>query len=114
MINFNTGSSQEQDKAVNKVEDTLQNIDSAKKEQILGSFSEFKQYLGDKIELAQNIGLGEEQIAKGAKKVANYLATNEEPRNTEEKLLQELWKAGKQEEQHKLANMLVKMAQSGK
>ena len=34
----------------------------------------------------------------GAEKVAGYLVANEEPRNSEEKLLQELWKVGTQAE----------------
>jgi 5'-deoxynucleotidase YfbR-like HD superfamily hydrolase len=114
MANFSAGSTQEEQKTANKVEDTIQNMVPGKKEQILSSFSEFKRYLGAKIEMAQNLGLDEEQIAKVAQKVANYLASNEEPRNTEEKLLQELWKVGTQEEQHKLAHLLIKLAQSAK
>ncbi|MDF2964247.1 MAG: yflH [Paenibacillus sp.] len=116
MANFSYGGTgtQEQEKAVNKVEDTLQHMDSGKKEQILSSFNEFKRYLGGKIELAESMGLSEEHLAKLAQKVANYLAAHEEPRNTEEKLLQELWKVGTQQEQHKLAHMLVRLAQSSK
>ncbi len=40
---------------------------------------------------------------------SNYLAKHEEPRNSEEKLLQELWKVGDKDERHKLAHMLVKL-----
>lgn len=62
--------------------------------------------------MAQNIGLNEELIAKAAEKIAGYLAAKEEPRNSEEKLLQELWKAGDKEQQHALAHMLVRVAQT--
>jgi hypothetical protein len=97
---------------VDKVNNAISNMDQGKKEQILKDFEEFKSYLGKRIELGANIGLGEEQMAIIAEKVADYLAKHEEPRNSEEKLLQELWKAGTQEEQHKLAHMLVRSAQS--
>lgn len=80
--------------ALNKVDDVLNRIDDSKKDDILNNFDSFKSYLSDKIEMAQNIGLNEELIAKAAEKIAGYLAAKEEPRNSEEKLLQELWKAG--------------------
>ncbi|MCM3216039.1 DUF3243 domain-containing protein [Niallia taxi] len=98
-----------ENKLESKVNDKLQNMDSEKKEEILSSFDGFKQYLADKVEKADKLGLDQEQIAKAAQKVGDFLAAKEEPRNREEKLLQELWKAGNEEEQHKLAHMLVKL-----
>ncbi|MEK3733110.1 DUF3243 domain-containing protein [Paenibacillus sp. FSL M8-0334] len=96
---------------VNKVDDAIDRIDEGEKERILANFDSFQSYLSKRIQLAQNIGLGEEQLAQAAEKVAGYLAENEEPRNAEEKLLQELWKVGSKEERHKLAHMLVKLAE---
>lgn len=84
-------------------------MSSEQKDEILSSFEGFKDYLSDKVEKADKLGLNEEQIAKAAQKVGDYLAAKEEPRNREEKLLQELWKAGNEEEQHKLAHLLVKL-----
>jgi len=98
-----------ENKLESKVNDKLQNMDSEKKDEILSSFDGFKQYLSDKVEKADKLGLDQEQIAKAAQKVGDFLAAKEEPRNREEKLLQELWKAGNEEEQHKLAHMLVKL-----
>jgi hypothetical protein len=97
---------------VDKVNNAISNMEQGKKEQILKDFEEFKSYLGKRIELGANIGLGEEQMAMIAEKAADYLTKHEEPRNSEEKLLQQLWKTGTQEEQHKLAHMLVRLAQS--
>ncbi|NHN34596.1 DUF3243 domain-containing protein [Paenibacillus agricola] len=96
---------------VDKVNTALDKINPDKKEEILKNFESFKSYLGKRIELAEKLGLSEEQIAVTAEKIANYLTANEEPRNSEEKLLSELWKVGTQEEQHKLAHMLVRLAQ---
>lgn len=92
-----------------KVEKELNNVNSEKKEEILSNFSTFKSYLGKKVAKGEKLGLSEEQLAKTAEMVANYLAKNEEPRNREENLLQELWKSGNKEQQHALAHMLVNM-----
>lgn len=92
-----------------KVEQKLNNLGEDQKKEILPSFDRFKSYLGDKVAMGKRMGLNEEQLAKAAEIVANYLAQREEPRNSEEKLLQELWKVGTQEEQHKLSHMLVKL-----
>jgi hypothetical protein len=96
---------------VDKVDGALDKINPSKKDEILQNFDSFKSYLGKRIELAEKIGMSEEQIAVTAEKIANYLTANEEPRNSEEKLLSELWKVGTQEERHKLAHMLVRLAQ---
>ncbi|KWX76245.1 DUF3243 domain-containing protein [Paenibacillus jilunlii] len=95
-----------------KVSDALDRIDPEQKELILKNFEDFRAYLGKRIQLAQKIGLGEEQLAAAAEKIADYLAAHEEPRNSEEKLLLELWKAGSKEERHQLAHMLVKLARN--
>ena len=92
-----------------KVQEELNNVSPEKKEEILANFSTFKSYLGDKVAIGEKLGLGEEQLAKTAEKVAGYLANNEEPRNSEENLLQELWKSGDKDQQHALAHMLVNM-----
>ncbi|KWX81629.1 hypothetical protein AMQ83_33765 [Paenibacillus riograndensis] len=95
-----------------KVSDALDRIDPEQKELILKNFEDFRSYLGKRIQLAQQSGLGEEQLAAAAEKIADYLAAYEEPRNSEEKLLLELWKVGSKEERHRLAHMLVKLARN--
>ncbi|AJY73579.1 DUF3243 domain-containing protein [Paenibacillus beijingensis] len=97
--------------ASDKVHETISGMEQGKKDRILQSFDDFKSFLGNRIDLAKRIGLGEEQLAVAAEQIASYLAKNETPRNNEEKLLQELWKVGKEEERHKLAHMLVRLCQ---
>jgi hypothetical protein len=77
----------------------------------LTSFDDFREYLSGKVRLGEKLGMDEEQLANSAQKVADYLADKEPPRNSEERLLQELWKVGTEEEQHKLAHMLVRLVQ---
>jgi hypothetical protein len=98
--------------SIHQMENAVNRMDSSQKDEILNNFKSFKAYLGKRIELAENLGLNEEQLAVSAEKIGNYLSVHEEPRNSEEKLLQELWQVGKQEERHMLAHMLVRLAQS--
>lgn len=97
------------DNIQNKVQNEMEKVSPEKKEQILQDFETFKSYLGDKVKLGEKMGLGEEQLAKTAEVVAGYLAKKEEPRNSEENLLQQLWESGDKEQQHALAHMLVNM-----
>jgi hypothetical protein len=96
-----------------KVDRAIASIDPARRDKILSDFESFQTYLAKRIEMAQSIGLSEEQMAVIAQKVANYLASHEEPRNSEENLLQELWKVGTEEQRHMLAHMLVRLVKSG-
>ncbi|MEK3936240.1 DUF3243 domain-containing protein [Sporosarcina sp. FSL W7-1349] len=93
-----------------EVKKELNQLDTEKKDEILENFNRFKQFLSDKVSKGESLGLSEEQLAKTAEIAANYLSQNEEPRNREQYLLQELWRVGNKEEQHMLAHMLVKMA----
>ncbi|RCX19180.1 uncharacterized protein DUF3243 [Fontibacillus phaseoli] len=97
--------------ALGRVDDALNRMGDERKDEILGSFDTFKKYLSERIELAQKIGLSEETMAQAAEKIGDYLTAKEEPRNREEKLLQELWRAGDQKHRHALAHMLVRLAQ---
>ncbi|MFD0673875.1 DUF3243 domain-containing protein [Cohnella sp. GCM10027633] len=95
-----------------RVERAIASIDADERERILRNFEAFKGYLNERIKMARSIGLTEEQIAVIAQEVAEYLADHEEARNSEEKLLKELWRSGTEDERHMLAHMLVRMAQS--
>ncbi|MRX71164.1 DUF3243 family protein [Bacillus lacus] len=94
-----------------KVENVMDRMGNEKQEEILQNFDNFKSYLNEKVELGKKLGMGEEQLAKTAEKVAGYLSSNVEPKNREEKLLQELWRTGDKDQQHALAHMLVRMVE---
>lgn len=99
----------EESQVAGKVEQKLGQMDEESKEQILSNFEQFKSYLGDKVSKGESLGLNDNQLAKVAEKVADYLAKHEEPRNREEYLLQELWKTGDESERKSLAGLLVKL-----
>ncbi|WP_438431637.1 DUF3243 domain-containing protein [Gorillibacterium sp. sgz500922] len=96
---------------VQKIDNVVDRIGEDRKDEILSDFEGFKSYLAKRIKLGEGIGLGEEQLALAAEKVADYLAAKEAPRNSEERLLHQLWKVGEKDERHALAHMLVRLAQ---
>ncbi len=102
------------DIAPDHVGDAIARIEPSERERILRNFEQFKGYLNGRIRMAESFGMNEEQMAIIAREVADYLANHEEPRNSEELLLQELWKAGTEEERHALAHMLVRLAQESR
>ncbi len=95
----------------NSVEQELSQLGHDQKEQILENFSHFKQFLSNKVEFGEKMGLSEESLAKATEYVANYLANHEEPQNREEQVLMELWRSGDKDQQHALAHMLLNMVQ---
>ncbi|WP_211745801.1 DUF3243 domain-containing protein [Paenibacillus sp. Marseille-Q4541] len=98
--------------SLDQVESVMQRMDPEQKEDILESFDAFKQYLSKRVSLGESLGLDEEQMSKVAQKIADILALKEEPRNREEKLLQELWNVADNEEKLILARVLVRFVKA--
>lgn len=94
------------------VKKELSKLNDEKTDDILKNFNQFKEFLAEKVELGESMGLSEERLAKTTELVANYLAKHETPRNREENILMELWNAGSKEEQHTLSHMLLKMVKA--
>ena len=98
------------DRKIDKqVEVALESFSTDEKNDILKSFTTFKDYLSDKVKIGEKMGLSDETLVKATEKVAGYLAANEEPRNREEHLLQQLWKTADKDQQHALSHMLLKL-----
>lgn len=92
----------------NKVDNALNEMGDEKQDDILQHFGQFRDYLGDQVQKGEKLGLGEDGLAKGAKRVGDYLENNKEPKNREEKLLQELWKVAEEDEKKTLGRLLVR------
>ncbi|TDM11878.1 DUF3243 domain-containing protein [Macrococcus lamae] len=92
-------------------EEQVNNMSQEDKDQILESFNNFKGYLNKQVGRAEKLGMGDDAIVKAAEKLADYLAKNEEPKNREEKVLNELWNNAEGEEKKAIASALVKMVQ---
>ncbi|WP_020059072.1 DUF3243 domain-containing protein [Bacillus sp. 123MFChir2] len=76
---------------------------------VLDNFEQWKGFLGERLDQAQEKGLDGGAISDMAYRIGDYLANEVEARNDQEKLLAELWKVADEQEQHIIANLMVKM-----
>jgi hypothetical protein len=78
---------------------------------VLDNFEQWKGFLGERLEQAKEQGLSEQVISDVAYQIGDYLAKQVDPKNPEERLLSDLWSVADEEEQHAIANMMVKLVQ---
>lgn len=83
----------------------LNNIDSFE------DWNKWKQTLAKAVNFSEAVGMSEETIHKVGYRVGSFLAATVDPENREHRLMQELWKAGDDEERKALTKMIVKMVQ---
>ncbi|WP_053362186.1 DUF3243 domain-containing protein [Bacillus sp. FJAT-27251] len=79
---------------------------------VLDNWGQWKEFLGSRLDQAQNQGMSNGVISDIAYQVGDYLAQNVDPKNEQEKVLADLWSVASPEEQHAIANMMVKLVQN--
>ncbi|CAI6028661.1 DUF3243 domain-containing protein [Cohnella sp. JJ-181] len=77
---------------------------------VLSNFESWKNFLGDRIEAAKNMGIGEDSIAKLAYEIGEFLDNRVDPKNEEQRVLKELWDVGDETERKTMAALMVKLA----
>ncbi|MEK0315964.1 DUF3243 domain-containing protein [Cohnella sp. 56] len=80
---------------------------------VLSNFESWKKFLGDRIEAAKDMGIGEETIAKLAYEIGEFLDNKVDPKNEEQRVLKELWDVGDESERKTMASLMVKLAGRG-
>lgn len=75
------------------------------------TFEQFTSELADRMQMAQDLGMSAQDIAKRAQDVGDWLAGHVDPKSAEQRVLKELWTVADQQEQHALANCMMKMVQ---
>ncbi|BDG47982.1 MULTISPECIES: DUF3243 domain-containing protein [Parageobacillus] len=78
---------------------------------VLDNFEQWKDFLADRLQQAQQQGLSQQVIADVAYQIGDYLAKQVDPKNSEERLLADLWSVADEQEQHAIANMMIKLVQ---
>ncbi|MBM7603253.1 DUF3243 domain-containing protein [Metabacillus litoralis] len=78
---------------------------------VLDNWNEWKGFLGDRLDHAQNEGMNDQVISNLAFEIGDYLAKQVEAKNPQEKVLADLWSVASEQEQHAIANMMVKLVQ---
>lgn len=82
-------------------------------QEISNSWEGWKSQLAAAVKMGENLNLSPEQIAQRAQQIGDFLASKVDPRNPEQKILQELWQAADEEEQQAIAGALVKLVSDG-
>jgi hypothetical protein len=81
---------------------------------VLDNFDQWKSFLGQRLEQAQQQGMNGEVISDIAYQIGDYLAKQVDPKNPEERVLADLWNVANEQEQHAIANAMVKLVQRQK
>ncbi|MCE7794540.1 DUF3243 domain-containing protein [Salipaludibacillus sp. CUR1] len=79
---------------------------------VLDNWQQWKEFLSQRLEQGQSDGMDQQTISEVAYQVGEYLADEVKPKNEQEQVLADLWHVASEEEQHAIANMMVKLVQS--
>lgn len=79
---------------------------------VLDNWDQWKDFLGDRLHHAQNEGMNKQVIEDLAFQIGDYLAKQVDPKNEQERTLADLWSVASTEEQHAIANIMVKLVQN--
>ncbi|SFS60065.1 DUF3243 domain-containing protein [Marininema halotolerans] len=81
---------------------------------VLNDFDGWKNFLSDRVNQAQTMGMDQDSMSNVAYELGDYLSQSIDPKNNEERLLKELWDCADEQEQRTMANLMVKMVSDGK
>ncbi len=79
---------------------------------VLDNWEQWKDFLGSRLNQAETEGMSQNVVSDVAYQVGEYLAQQVDPKNEQERVLAELWKVADEQEQHAIANMMVKLVQN--
>lgn len=78
----------------------------------LSTLQDFRQELATKVKAAKSTGMSNESIEHYAEHVGDWLAGHVAPKSPEQALLKEMWQVADQDEQHAIADVLVKFSEA--
>lgn len=78
---------------------------------VLDNWGDWKGFLANRLNQAEGKGVGHDTIANFATEIGGYLADKVDPKNEQERMLSDLWSVADKDEQHAIANMMVKLVQ---
>lgn len=84
-------------------------MDNGDFKQVLSKWGNWKNFLGQAVEFADELGIGRERISFLARQAGDLLAENVEPGNPEQNTMKELWSVADEGEKHVLASLMVRL-----
>ncbi|WP_100330973.1 DUF3243 domain-containing protein [Bacillus xiapuensis] len=79
---------------------------------VLDNWHEWKNFLGTKLNQAEDRGMSSDVINNTAYQIGDYLANKVDPKNEQERVLSDLWSVASEEEQRAIASVMVKLVQN--
>lgn len=79
---------------------------------VLNNWDDWKNFLGDRLNSAEDKGMDTSAVSNIAYEIGGYLADKVEAKNEQERILADLWSVASPEEQHAIANMMVKLVKN--
>lgn len=81
---------------------------------VLDSFDGWKKFLGDRLQNAEKSGMNEESINNFASEIGDYLATNVDPKNEEQRVLSDLWGSADENQKQAIAGAMINLVKNNK
>ncbi|MBS4194052.1 DUF3243 domain-containing protein [Lederbergia citri] len=79
---------------------------------VLENWEQWKNFLGDRLDNAQEQGMSDKVINQLAHQVGDYLAKQVDPKNEQERVLADLWSVASEDEQRAIASIMVKLVEN--
>jgi len=76
---------------------------------VLDNWQQWKDFLGDRLDHGEEQGMSKDTINDLAYQIGDYLAKQVDPKNEQQRVLTDLWSVASKEEQHVIANIMVKL-----
>lgn len=80
--------------------------------EMLGEWEKWKKTLSKAVNVGRAVGMSGDTIDNIGYRIGNFLSAAVDPENREQRVLQELWKSGDDEDRRSLAKMIVKMVET--
>jgi hypothetical protein len=79
---------------------------------VLDNWDQWKNFLGDRLNQGQSQGLSGEAVNDLATEIGDYLSSNVDPKNEQERVLSDLWSVASSDERHAIASIMVKLVEN--
>ncbi|MFC4617409.1 DUF3243 domain-containing protein [Camelliibacillus cellulosilyticus] len=79
---------------------------------VLENWDQWKNFLADRLHHAENQGVSDDTLSNFATEIGSYLNQHVDPKNDQQRMLSDLWSVADKDEQHALANMMVKLVKN--
>ncbi len=79
----------------------------------INDWDKWKKTLSKAVSMGETVGVSDDTIKNLGVKVGEFLTSNVEPQNHEQRLLKELFDVGNEKEREVLTSMIIKMVHQG-